>query len=245
LGTDTEHDVDVTSGECRDEDDSSNIISSGTLTFQLDATVGPNALDTGSPANNTWYALYVISKDDGTVATVGSTATTWASVTKTNLTGYNYGRRIGYLRTDGSANLIAFVQSEDPGRDRWWWWDLDVEAGTPDAQILNGGTSTSFTDCTLLGGGADRIPPGASNAAFGLEMDRTASLAGWGCQIRPNGTSISTFFEMVGGFAATNDGNKTGIIPVMPVGSDRIVEYDLNAAAGSMSVTVLGWEDPL
>lgn len=63
------------------------------------ANSGANGLDTGSIAGNTWYSVWVIS--DGTnIAGLISTSTT--SPTMPGV--YTYKMRVGWVRTDGTAN---------------------------------------------------------------------------------------------------------------------------------------------
>ena len=68
-------------------------------------TSGANGLDTGAIAASTWYAVWVI-YNGTTVAgmlSISSTAPTMPS-------GYTYKGRIGWVRTDGSANLLRTIQ---------------------------------------------------------------------------------------------------------------------------------------
>jgi hypothetical protein len=71
------------------------------------ATTGANALDAGTVAINTWYALYAI---------FNATTVTQASLLSTSFTsptlpsGYTYFSRIGAFVTDGSSNLKRINQ---------------------------------------------------------------------------------------------------------------------------------------
>jgi hypothetical protein len=67
-----------------------------------------NGLDTGALAASTWYSVWVIAKADGTTAglvSLSSTAPTLPS-------GYTFKARVGWIRTDGTANKypLSFVQ---------------------------------------------------------------------------------------------------------------------------------------
>lgn len=71
------------------------------------AASGVNGLDTGAVASNTWYAIWVI-WNGTTVAgllSLSGTAPTMPS-------GYTHKTRVGWIRTDGTANKypLAFVQ---------------------------------------------------------------------------------------------------------------------------------------
>lgn len=65
-------------------------------------------LDTGAKANNTWYHIFLIGKTDGTVDLLASTS--YASPTLPS--GYTFKRRRGSIRTDGSGNIMGFLNTE-------------------------------------------------------------------------------------------------------------------------------------
>ena len=70
-------------------------------------TTGANALDAGSIASNTWYAVWAIAEADGTTAGLASTSFT----APTMPSGYTYKARIGAVRTaSGSAQLMGTWQ---------------------------------------------------------------------------------------------------------------------------------------
>ena len=71
------------------------------------ANSGANGLDTGSVATSTWYYLWVIAKEDGTVDGLGSTSST----SPTMPSGYTFKALIGAVRTKtGSAVLVGTIQ---------------------------------------------------------------------------------------------------------------------------------------
>lgn len=70
-------------------------------------TTGANALDAGSVASATWYAIWAIAKDDGTTAGLASASFT----SPTMPSGYTYKARVGAVRTaSGSAQLLGTWQ---------------------------------------------------------------------------------------------------------------------------------------
>lgn len=104
---DTDHDIDIDADESA-LTNSSNVSYKATsvnLTMVGDASVGANALDAGSLANNTWYYLWVI-YNGSTVASLGSTSST----APTMPSGYTYKALVGAMITDGSANFLGFYQ---------------------------------------------------------------------------------------------------------------------------------------
>ena len=81
------------------------VLSSIAVTGDISAS-GANGLDTGAPANNTWYAAHVITNAAGTLTaflySLSPTAPTLP-------VGYTLFRRVGWVRRDGSGNLRQFT----------------------------------------------------------------------------------------------------------------------------------------
>lgn len=83
-------------------------ISKTTSAWALGTAVG--GLDTGAIANSTWYHAYLIRRPDtGVVDLVFSTSATAPTLPAS----YTQYRRIGALRTNGSAQWTSFVQDGD------------------------------------------------------------------------------------------------------------------------------------
>lgn len=68
------------------------------------------ALDTGAIANSTWYHAYLIKRVDTNVVDVLVSLSATAPTLPTN---YTLFRRIGSMKTDGSAKWVAFTQNGD------------------------------------------------------------------------------------------------------------------------------------
>lgn len=138
VGTDTDHDVDIAAGECRNDGDTADIILSSGLTKQIDSAwnVGDDAggLDTGAVAIDTWYYLWMIRRSDtGNVDVLFSASPT----APTMPTDYDQKRLIAFVLTDGSANINGFIQN-----DNEWLWSTIAE----DASFSS---STSASNVTL------------------------------------------------------------------------------------------------
>lgn len=112
-GTDSDHDINISTGKARSEDDTANIALSSTMTKQIDATwaAGSDAggLFSGSVAADTTYHVFAIRKDDGTVDAGFDTSVTASGIPS----GYTSYRRIGSVMTDSSANITGFSQFGD------------------------------------------------------------------------------------------------------------------------------------
>lgn len=76
------------------------------------ATTGANALDTGSIATSTWYAVWIIVKDDATTGCLGSLQFSANGTFTGNLPStYTYYARVGAVRTaSGVAQLLGTWQ---------------------------------------------------------------------------------------------------------------------------------------
>lgn len=112
---DTTNDLLIGVGECRDEDDTTNISLTSSIIKQIDAAwaVGTNQGgydSTSALANDTWYHIFVI-KDIGTgTVDVGFDD----DINATNLlagSGYDAYRRIGSVRRDTAANRQYFYRN--------------------------------------------------------------------------------------------------------------------------------------
>jgi hypothetical protein len=106
--------IDFSAGSATDDALDATMTLSAVLTKALNAAwaVGTNqgGLDTGTKANSTWYHVFLIQRSDtGVVDGLFSTSLT-SPVMPTN---YNRKRRVGSIRTDGSGNILAFVQNGD------------------------------------------------------------------------------------------------------------------------------------
>jgi len=109
-GSDSNNDIDITAGTCVDAT-GVTFMTGGAMTKRLDASwiAGTNqgGLFSGSKANSTWYAVFAIKKDSDSSIDYGFDT----SVTAANKpTGYTYYRRIGYIMTDGSGNILQFFK---------------------------------------------------------------------------------------------------------------------------------------
>ncbi len=139
--TDTDHDINITAGECKDSANAVNIVLSSEITKQIDASwvagddaggLSSSLWDLNSDAAiDTWYHVHVIVVS-GTVGIGFDTSVTAANlVTDHSATAY---RRIGSALTDGSANIIGFSQVGDE-----FLWDAlvtDFNAANPGASAV-------------------------------------------------------------------------------------------------------------
>ncbi|HTE35710.1 MAG TPA: hypothetical protein VK634_11135 [Reyranella sp.] len=87
---------------------------------------GNGALDTGAIANNTWYHVWLIKRVDTNVVDV---LLSTSATAPTMPASYTLKRRVGSMKTDGSAQWIGFIQDGD--YFRWVNSILDVDVTNP------------------------------------------------------------------------------------------------------------------
>lgn len=123
---DPANDLDIAAGSARDAANSADLALASEITKRLDAawSAGDDAggLDTGTVAADTWYAVHLIGKADGTVDALFSTSAT----APTMPAGYTLSRRIGWRLTDGAAEFLPCVQDGN----RCWWPIPPHDVGT-------------------------------------------------------------------------------------------------------------------
>lgn len=107
-GTDSDHDIDINPGSCMDSTNAAVISRTTSLTIALDGA----GLLNGTIAASTVYHVYLLLKDsDSTVAAGfladGDTLATYLP------SGYSKYRWIGFVRTNSSSNICAFVMADD------------------------------------------------------------------------------------------------------------------------------------
>ena len=136
--TDTDHDVNITAGECKDSTNVTNISLDTEITKRIDASwaVGNDngGMDTANVSASTLYAVWVIKRSDtGVVDALFSTSFS----SPTMPTNYDYKRLLGWVLTDGSSNILGFRQHGD-GRIVEFWY-------TARQSIASGLSQTSLT----------------------------------------------------------------------------------------------------
>lgn len=125
-GTDADHDINVSTGSIWDTNLSYQMVLASSLTKQIDATfaVGTNSgglSDDDTLGNATWYGVFLLSKStdvgdcDVIIATTKARSLSDAAATSA---GFDISRLIGYVLTDGSANITPFIAS---GADAYVW----------------------------------------------------------------------------------------------------------------------------
>lgn len=111
---DANNDITIAAGECTAEGGGEVLTLAASITKRLDAgwAVGDaqGGINTGSEANSTWYEVHLIKRVDTGVVDAMFTTTANRATLPAN---YTKQRRIGWIRNDGSGNILAFTQVDD------------------------------------------------------------------------------------------------------------------------------------
>ncbi|MCW1908629.1 MAG: hypothetical protein KIH63_004780 [Candidatus Saccharibacteria bacterium] len=260
----------IAQGQCRNSTNVNDIVlarpplNNGTAVttgFTIStAVVGAGGLDVGTMANNTHYAVYVISSSENswinlppseqqslavppfttpspTSAVVQGAYYVQANVViSTSFTaptlpaGFDQFRRIGAVLTDGSANFLPFDQRGN-GVDR------TVIYRTSIATDITAGTSTAFAAVSV----AASIPVASGTGIFAIAFTPTGADDQLDLRCGDSATDAAQ---------ATLSGDAAGVVTrgnlVCPIGATLAsgVDYKITAA-GSVAINVQGYVDEL
>ena len=195
-GTDTQHDIDVTAGECRGADDDEDITLSA-ITKQADATwvAGTNQGGLSSSLTlsaDTLYYVHAIKVAGAADVGFDTSATAANLVADHSATAY---REIGRFKTDSSSNIInnRFVQTVIGGQKQTFEPQastsgteidfLDILDSATEIDVLFDGISTNGTDEIIVqigdSGGIETSGYSSSVAAIGGTNGKATQTAGF------------------------------------------------------------------
>ncbi len=213
--------VSVTSAELllRGSDGSARLLTNVNLTLNTSAT-GANGLDTGALAASTWYSVWVI--HNGTTAAVlmslSATAPTMPS-------GYTHKARVGWIRTDGTANKwpLSFVQS---GRR----WSYKPAAGSNVAAypVVASGASSGRQSVSLT----NTVPSTAAAANIGVSGRGTAANSDCTLYVTDTAAQFANAFSYV-------------LVNVMAPLVSGPSQVWWSSGDSLNTLQVMGWEDSL
>lgn len=219
--------VDLAAGQCRDSSDTNDIVLSAAV--EIDATTnGANGLETGSLANSTLYAVYVIGDSTGYRDTAGFLSLN-SNSTPTLPFGYDMYRRVGTVRTDGTADLLVFDQTGD-GKERTMWYRASI------ATDVTAGASATFAAVDLSG-----------------SVPSTASELIAKCTFTPTGADDP--LELRNGDSAVDEGqaietgSAAGVVKICnmrcPIGGTIASGVDYKVTGSAVAVNVQGYVEVL
>ena len=222
-GTDADHDINISAGTCRDAANATDITLAA-IVKQIDASwvtgSGNGGLSSSlTVANSTWYHVFAITVGGTDNAGFDTSVTAANLVSDHSATAY---RRIGSVLTDGSANIIAFVQH---GNSFLWV--------NPPLDVSNASPSTTANTATLSTplGIVTRANLNIYCAAFGVYVsaltvtDEAASTTA---------APLQTFFD-----GANANG---GTSMATPTNTSSQVRYRMSTGA-QIYISTISWED--
>ena len=197
------------------------------------ATTGVNALDTGTIAASTQYAIYLIgdSRNYNTTAAVLSLTSNTAPIMPT---GYDSYRLIGFIETDGSSHFVYATHKPQNISGLLTYFN------SPAISVLSGGNATSFTAIDLTTNSA--IPTTTlPNVIVSLLVVFTPAAAGDVVQFRPTGSSATGNLPTIVG-AAAGIAQTQYIQVIAGVGSSKPeIDYLVTSGSDAVTVSVAAW----
>lgn len=194
-----------------------------TMTINAAAN-GLNGLDTGALANNTMYAVYVVSdsySNNPTGALLSASLTVPAAMPN----GYDIYRRIGYVLTSGAAAILEFRQVGS-SVDRWMWYDVGI-------QELAAGASAAYAAVNI----ATSVPATATAVLFDVLLTPTA--AADAVHLQPTGATGANGYAILSGAVA-------GVVQraplVVPCNSTPSIDYKVT---GTVTLNTQAYLDQL
>jgi hypothetical protein len=151
--------IDITAGELQLKDDNGNVKVALAVSVTIDyAGTGANGIDTGAQALNTWYYNWIIAKEDGTVAGLGSLS----SSAPTMPSGYTFKALVNAARSNASTQFLKHRQVGN---------EVIYEARQ---SVLSGGSATTETAISL----SEFVPPNALSASISYQGFAASSAGG-------------------------------------------------------------------
>lgn len=191
---------------------------------------GNGALDTGTIANDTWYAAYLIQRPDTGVYDVLITKLTAGSAPAPTLpTNYTLSRYLGSMKTDGSGHWVKFIQVGDEFRTAPAAGYSTTVGGGPSLQTFGG------------------IPPGIVVRPIGEAQAGVNGGSTSDARISIGPAADSSMIETVAYIFSDGSGGGTGNSFVGPPTNTSAQIYVQTASTGAgsygMSITTTGWID--
>lgn len=198
-------------------------VSLATVAQTCDITVsGAGGLDTGAAANNTWYAIHVITNATGSLV---SSLFSLSATAPTLPAGYTLFRRVGWVRRDGSGNFRFFTRTGD-----WVYYK------TPNAYASPTGAAFSF---------AVDMPSTSILAQFGLIINGvTPGGQNWGTLFftTPGESNQTTVL----GVSLSNSNQRQGSVSEFRSSTAQAIDIATdNLGSAPWTVNVLGYCDPV
>ena len=235
-GADAVNDTVVASGQCRDADDTFDMVAGSSMTAAMDAATGAGGLDTGTvSADTTYYVWFIVDS-----AAVNPPAAMYSlSVTAPTMpSGYDKKRRVGTAIAATAGTLAAVYRQVVLGNTRKYYWTGDDWRSN---SVLSSGTASSFT--TVSGIVDEWAPPAPAAVKWLVNVEGTgASLFGainGRVYVKPQGWGSQDLWFVDCGSNVGGD-NRNSELFEMPPGDDDTLQYRRSNSA-NCSIYMVGW----
>lgn len=215
----------VQDGRARNSSNENDIILESAAT--LDASNnGLNGLDTGSLANATLYALYVVGDSSGN-NDAGVILSASASSPLLPF-GYDMYRLIGYIRTDGSAHFLSGYWY-GTANERMFMYDAPI------ATAVTAGNATSYTAVSL-----DTFVPDVDGLAVWIAYAFTPGAAGRALNLTP-GNATGNAVTITGQVTSVVVSGNAMVIERVTSGVPEI-DYKVANSGDAVALNVAGYQ---
>ena len=242
---DADHDITVSAGSIMDTNNVYRMTLASAFTKQIDATFAVGTTlggrsDDDVLGNNTWYGIWLLSKSTNPSDCDVIFATTKAkslSDAVATAAGFNISRLIGAVLTDGSANIVDFVD----GGDGWQKWlaQRDESASDDTSGVAITISSPPFMQAKLVYEIGTSSSTATTSTKYGLIIQTNQT------NYAPNVPSNSTVWTQIdasglGNF--TTLGITNTIVIDLKADSASQVFHRESTTNGLVYVKTLGWK---
>lgn len=218
--------ISMSAGAARDVSNTNDIILDAPVTIN-GAALGANGVDVAVLVASSMYAVYEIGDSTKYQPTAGLLS---LNASQPNMPGgYDMYRRVGWVLTDSSANILQFWQYGE-GQDRTYYYDVGISE-------LSGGSATSFTAIDL----ATSVPPIATEVLFNYTF--TPDGATEQAEFLPFGSSATNGIVRLGGGVAAAQVGMVTVPCQLDAGVPKVL-YKV-ASGDTLSLLTAGFKDLL
>lgn len=212
-------------GQARNSTNVNDIVVDAAVTVDT-ALQGAGGLDQGSLAASTFYAVYALG--DSTLFNDASAVISLSATEPLMPAGYDMFRRVGFILTDGSENILPFDQTGNGSEKNMMYRTLISE--------LSGGAQTTFTDVDL----ATSVPAMLTDVY--LMASITPNSAGNQVKLRKNGSASTNGNVQLSGVVAA----AAQVAPVtVQCDANAVIEYLVSNGSDAATLLVAGYLDSL